>query len=134
MQISPTVLYWDCIRGTLLGIPTHLPRDLGEIDIFCDVGETLEASHLRGGQEGECGQSDVCVLKVLLDLLAVLWQRKKIKLHIGGASSIRGCHEKTLGFCLSATLTFVTFSSSSRFTTSYRWIVFHRGLSSSQLL
>lgn len=71
-------------------IPAHLLRDFNEIDIFCGVGETLEASYLLGVQEGDVGQSDVCVFEVLLDLLAVLWQRKKIKLLIGSALSMYG--------------------------------------------
>lgn len=122
------------MTGNRARIPTHLPRDLSEVDVFCGVGETLEASDLLGAQEGDGGQGDVCVLKVLLDLLAVLWHRQKITSGVGGASSMCGYGEKTQELGLSVTLTFVTLSSSFRFTTSYRRIVVHRGLFFSQPL
>lgn len=66
-------------------IPTHLLRDLGEVDVFGGVGDAPEASYILGAQEGDGGQGDVRLLKVLLDLLVVLRQIEKVKRRIGGA-------------------------------------------------
>lgn len=62
-------------HGRLLG--THPLYDVGEIDVFDGVGEAPQAPLLLGDQDGDAGQSNVGVLEVLLDLVAVLRRGKR---------------------------------------------------------
>lgn len=124
----------------------NLRCDGSEVHVFQFVSKTLKLFFIFRAQDRDGGQSDVCFIKVILDLLCILCVTIR---EGGGRENIAANeawvnedkqfqhmfngHEDMLGLN-GRTLTLDTFSSSSRFTISCRWNVVHRGWFSLQSL
>lgn len=61
---------------------THLLRESGGVKLLSRGGEAAELLFRFRAQESDGGQSDVCVLKVLLDLVRVLRNDREEKTNI----------------------------------------------------
>lgn len=124
----------------------NLRCDGSEVHTIQFVSKTFQLFFIFRAQDRDGGQSDVCFIKVILDLLCILCVTIR---EGGGRENIAANevwvnedkqfqhmfngHEDMLGLN-GRTLTLDTFSSSSRSTISCRWNVVHRGWFSLQSL
>lgn len=117
-----------------------------KVKILSCMGKTCEQLFIFGTQDSDGGQSDLYIIKVLLDLLCILCvtdrgggKRRKMLQMMRYTRvkkkkfNIFNAYQVILGL-KAGMLTSDTFSSSSRFMISNKWSVVHSGWFSSQLL
>lgn len=125
----------------------YLLCDSSGVEVFSGGGEAAELFFDVRAQESDGGQSDVCVIEVHLDLIRVLRGTNgegggketgitsdEVRLDEGEQYSQTYDEYKGIVGVAVRTLTLDTLSRSSRFMTSYKWSVVHRGWFCSQSL
>lgn len=125
----------------------YLLCDSSGVEVLSGGGEAAELFFDVRAQESDGGQSDVCVIEVHLDLIRVLGgtdgegggketgiTSDEVRLDEGEQYSQTYDEYKGIVGVTVRTLTLDTLSRSSRFMTSYKWSVVHRGWFCSQSL
>lgn len=125
----------------------YLLCDSSGVEVLSGGGEAAELFFDVRAQESDGGQSDVCVIEVHLDLIRVLRgtdgegggketgiTSDEVRLDEGEQYSQTYDEYKGIVGVTVRTLTLDTLSRSSRFMTSYKWSVVHRGWFCSQSL
>lgn len=125
----------------------YLLCDSSGVEVLSGGGEAAELFFDGRAQESDGGQSDVCVIEVHLDLIRVLRgtdgegggketgiTSDEVRLDEGEQYSQTYDEYKGIVGVTVRTLTLDTLSRSSRFMTSYKWSVVHRGWFCSQSL